>query len=220
MGQCIYCGENNLRPTSEWCSRKCEKKHRRQIFKEENRCTLCGKEKDSTKSICSKCSENANQYYTKNKELANKRSKKRYEEAKSNGICTVCGQNRPYKRMLKCKTCHEASAEWQQKYKDNPDFVKSSLLSRAKVRSKEFNLPFNLTLDDIIVPERCPILDIEIKCGKGKMISSSPSLDRVIPELGYVKGNVCVISQEANRLKSDLTKDTIFKILEYIDSHK
>jgi hypothetical protein len=35
--------------------------------------------------------------------------------------------------------------------------------------------------------------------------ANSPSLDRIVPEVGYIDGNVRVISDRANRLKSNRT---------------
>jgi hypothetical protein len=45
---------------------------------------------------------------------------------------------------------------------------------------------------------------------------NQPSLDRVIPALGYVPGNVRVISFRANRLKQDATAEEVAAILDYI----
>lgn len=45
---------------------------------------------------------------------------------------------------------------------------------------------------------------LEVKDGRGGG-PSSPSLDRLRPELGYVRGNICVISNLANRIKSNAT---------------
>lgn len=77
------------------------------------------------------------------------------------------------------------------------------MLYRAKGRAREAGLPFNLTLDDIEIPDRCPVLGTALRVGGGT--DSSPSLDRVIPELGYTRGNVIVVSGRVNRLKSDAT---------------
>jgi hypothetical protein len=79
-------------------------------------------------------------------------------------------------------------------------------------------VPFNLVIDDIIIPKTCPILGIPLKSGKKNHLPSSPSLDRIVPNLGYVRGNICVISYKANQMKSDLTKEIILKILEYIEN--
>lgn len=78
-------------------------------------------------------------------------------------------------------------------------------LGRAKNRAKKFKLPFNITLEDIIIPEICPLLNIKIFRGVRKLCSNSPSLDRKIPNLGYVKGNIWVISHKANAIKNDAT---------------
>jgi hypothetical protein len=43
----------------------------------------------------------------------------------------------------------------------------------------------------------------------------SPSLDRRVPELGYVKGNVEVISMKANAIKSYAAPEEIMLVARY-----
>lgn len=59
-------------------------------------------------------------------------------------------------------------------------------------------------ISDIIIPETCPMLGIKLEFGFDKQGGNfnSPSLDRIIPELGYTKGNVMVISKRANMIKT------------------
>lgn len=95
----------------------------------------------------------------------------------------------------------------------------SVLLHAARKRSKAAGLPCNLTVEDIIIPDVCPVLGIPIERGVGKMGENSPSLDRIVPELGYVKGNVYVISMRANRLKSDASLGELEAILAYMKLH-
>ena len=45
------------------------------------------------------------------------------------------------------------------------------------------------------------------------MIDNSPNLDRIFPKKGYVPGNVRVISQRANRIKSDATVEEMRAVL-------
>lgn len=45
--------------------------------------------------------------------------------------------------------------------------------------------------------------------------ANSPSLDRIEPDLGYVAGNAIVISNRANRLKSDATIDELRAIASF-----
>ena len=66
-------------------------------------------------------------------------------------------------------------------------------------------VPFGITEADIEIPARCPVLGIELHLGTRANRDASPSLDRFVPGLGYVRGNVYVISQRANRLKNDGT---------------
>ena len=76
------------------------------------------------------------------------------------------------------------------------------LLQGAKQRAQKQNVPFSLTIDDIVIPQKCPFLNIDLKKSKGRFSDSSPSLDKIIPSLGYVKGNVQVISHKANVMKN------------------
>lgn len=82
------------------------------------------------------------------------------------------------------------------------------MLNGAVERTRRLGLPeCDLTIEYIesIIPGRCPILDIPLAIGVGKPQPNSPSLDRINPVLGYVRGNVQVISNKANMMKQDAT---------------
>ena len=79
----------------------------------------------------------------------------------------------------------------------------------AKRRAQEKGLPFDITIDDIVIPKICPLLEIPIEICIGSAGNSSPSLDRKIPHLGYVKGNVHVISFRANQIKNCASIDEL-----------
>jgi hypothetical protein len=77
------------------------------------------------------------------------------------------------------------------------------LLCLAKQRAKNQGVPFSITAKDIRIGKRCPVLGTLYKRGKDKkQCDQSPTLDRINPKLGYVVGNVVVISSLANRIKS------------------
>lgn len=67
-----------------------------------------------------------------------------------------------------------------------------------------------------MIPENCPVFGTPIHLGNKKLSDSSPTLDRFVPEKGYIKGNVFVISYRANRLKSDMTKEELKHLLKYM----
>ena len=86
----------------------------------------------------------------------------------------------------------------------------------AKDRSKKSGIEFDITVDDIIIPDVCPVLGIEIKKSEDRhACPNSPSLDRRDSTKGYVKGNVFVISWRANKLKGDATPEELALILKY-----
>jgi hypothetical protein len=91
------------------------------------------------------------------------------------------------------------------------------MLYWIRARAKKRKIPFDLVESDIIIPSVCPVLGIPMKMGK-KNSNNSPSLDRRIPLLGYVRGNISVISNRANTLKRDATVNEIERVLEYMKS--
>lgn len=105
-------------------------------------------------------------------------------------------------------------AENQARYLDK--HPKSRALSAAKSRAKKTGVLFDLTVEDLPdIPRVCPVLGIALARSSGRAVASSPSLDRIRPELGYVKGNVHWISNRANILKRDATVAEMQKIAEY-----
>ena len=86
----------------------------------------------------------------------------------------------------------------------------------ARKRALKFNLPFDITPEDIVVPECCPIFGTPFVARGGKRMLR-PTLDRIKPSRGYVRGNIAVISFRANFLKRDATLDELSKIIKYIE---
>ena len=90
------------------------------------------------------------------------------------------------------------------------------MLGEAKMRAKAKGLPFNLDLSDIVIPDVCPVLGIPIRGAVDKFDYQSASLDRLIPKLGYVKGNVNVISMRANTVKNNSTYEELEKVYKWV----
>ena len=87
------------------------------------------------------------------------------------------------------------------------------LLHGARNRAKEIGIEFALTREDIVIPERCPILDVELKV----RTSYAPSLDRIDKQKGYIPGNVRVISHRANWRKGDMTLEQARRLVAYME---
>jgi len=132
-----------------------------------------------------------------------------------------------------CKECNaQHSRDYNATYRTSPRGKETKALwnaqnwerrrvKDAKNRARSLKIPFNLTTEYIksITPSDmiCPALGIQMKVGgdfKNSMIRA-PSLDRLIPELGYVKGNIAVVSTRANTLKRDATPEELMKVAKF-----
>lgn len=90
-------------------------------------------------------------------------------------------------------------------------------LSGVKVRAKRRKLEFNLTKEDMIFPEICPVLGIKLERRKGYGSNpNSPSIDRIDNSKGYTKDNIQIMSKRANSMKSDATPEELLKFAQWI----
>jgi len=113
----------------------------------------------------------------------------------------------------RCRSCNAAymRAYLRRRRREHPD---RELRNRARKRAYGLGLPFALPKEGPRIPVLCPVLGIELRVGGGRS-DASPSLDRVVPAFGYVNGNVRVISDRANRLKSDYALDELRRLAEH-----
>jgi hypothetical protein len=135
--------------------------------------------------------------------------------------CKQCVKERCKKYKQKNKESLKIKKKiWDKSYKNRLDKKPLLMLRRARNRAKKNNIPFNLTIEDIVIPKVCPILGIPLFHEKGGVTDNTPSLDKIIPSLGYIKGNVAVISWKANLMKSDLSIEILQNIINYIQKYK
>ena len=136
----------------------------------------------------------------------------------------------PEKLKLRVAQSNAASLEWARRPENKQrqvEYAKTSnrkrriatpekfMLTAAKKRAKDKGLPFTICEADIAVPAVCPVLGMPIIVNGGGHNDNSPSLDRIVNELGYTPDNVRVISWRANRIKGNATPDELFKVWEY-----
>jgi hypothetical protein len=130
-------------------------------------------------------------------------------------VCLHCGQSDvrwSRSGSSVCTVCRNAQTSGF-KYRK----PKTQMLANARQRAKKENVLLTITKNDFEIPELCPVLGVPLTPGTRANHDYSPTLDKVIPELGYVKGNVQVISHRANRIKSDSTLDELKKLVVYLE---
>ena len=168
---------------------------------------------------CNKCQswqDKDNWYYRKN------------EKKTRDSMCKSCRKDyRKDAKALHFKKYYKENRlhylELQRKWRENN--VEKKLWHSCKNSAKKRNLEFDITPEDIIVPDRCPVFDVpldthaEANVGSGIDFSSNPyrpSVDRIDNTKGYVKGNLQVISWRANSLKKDATVTEIEQLYEHM----
>lgn len=129
--------------------------------------------------------------------------------------CTLTTENRAKVRGYVCKPC-----ENRRHRESRASDVVGTLLEKARERARRKNIAFKLKRDDIKIPDVCPVLGIQLRKAVGMVDDNSPTLDRVIPSLGYVPDNIIVVSWRANRLKSDASIDELARIYSFYKDYE
>lgn len=89
-----------------------------------------------------------------------------------------------------------------------------NMFHNAQHRAKKKGIPFSITIDDIIIPETCPLLGIPLISTNDKSDPRNPSLDQKVPGKGYTPDNIWVISSRANALKWDASLQELELLVE------
>lgn len=147
-------------------------------------------------------------YYELNKERIKQQRRERY--ANDAEYREKQQANSKQWRLSNTAKMKEHRKKWEH---SNPAWI---MYHNAKRRSKELNIPFDISFKDINIPEVCPVFGIAFSNER----ECQASLDRIIPSLGYVKGNIRVISMRANRLKSDASLEELKQLVSYLEQHQ
>ncbi len=155
-------------------------------------CTICGSEFEATSPHHSLCSEGCK---LESKRASYRKASKKWRK-KPDSLSIQVKQNKvwraanPYKYRI------------------------SSIKSRCNRLGIAFDLDDQWLADN--TPEFCPILGIKLDTGEA---NARASVDRLVPEKGYVKSNCRVISMKANTLKNDATKEDLIRLLAYLEEN-
>jgi hypothetical protein len=130
------------------------------------------------------------------------------------GRRTRCIECEKEDRVLAIK--NDPKSEYRREWRRNIANREKYILRGAKGRAKVRNLEFNLEINDILIPEYCPILGVKLTVGvishKDKF---GPSLDRIDNTKGYIKGNIMIISKRANAMKNDASLEELKAFAKY-----
>ena len=186
---CLECNSPLKKRQKKFCSYKCMNVYNARIFKEQH------KEHNPEKwRVCDVCNQERNLSHFS---LLDKTRKTTIE------------------RKTTCKKC---SASIRQTEKLNRDWKVDAaklLYKNIKSRCKRIGREFSIDLEDIIIPEKCPVFGFDLKREDKKTWMFAPSVDRIDSSKGYIKGNITVVSRRANILKRDATVEELELLLNY-----
>jgi len=124
-----------------------------------------------------------------------------------------------YKRKWREKNKERINKESQARRLNDCEYWISTALIRRKSSCPD--VPFDVTVEDLLpMPLVCPILGIPIYQTPNKTTDNSPSIDKIIVEKGYTKGNTIIVSYLANRLKNDGSLEQFQAIVKFLKAHK
>lgn len=139
-------------------------------------------------------------------------------------VCTKCGERKQLSEFHKnthskdgyrpdcaiCKSKHNRTKEQAKVWHDT--HIENHLITTARYRAKKKGIEFSLTIDDLKMPEYCPLLGIKLERGTRKNKNAAPSIDRIDNSQGYTPENIWIISFLANCIKHTGTPEQIILV--------
>lgn len=196
-------------------------------------CKQCKREVDSIYFLkadginffkfCNLCRERGREKNNRRKVARSAQSKEHYRQHKHE----VQQRNKEWRfrnkeklrEYEKSNVRRQKNKEWREQKRSEDRF--RFVWYAAKRRAKLAGVSFTITKQDIIdifpLDGKCPMLGMELQFSNKVSRDDSPSLDRVIPELGYVPGNIQLISYRANRIKNDASLVELKKIVAFLE---
>jgi hypothetical protein len=97
--------------------------------------------------------------------------------------------------------------------------------SRIKTGAKQRNLEVTVSLEYLrsIAPDICPVFGTTFNWEDfgekdGKALDTSPSIDRIDSNKGYIEGNIVWISVKANRIKNNATAEELLQVYTWLNN--
>ena len=142
-------------------------------------------------------------------------------------VCDCCGEDLPLSKFSKLDknnpkaghktTCRRCSKNNFRREKDRKLWETNAaaiMWKHAKANAHHKGISFTITVEDIIIPERCPVLGVPFTT-KGEY---APSIDKIDPTRGYDPDNITIVSRRANIKKSDMTLNEMRALVSYYET--
>lgn len=207
------------------------------------RCTKCGLEKDESEFskdasrpdfLCYRCkschNESSRRWRDANPDKARASSRKHY--AANPDKVKAASQKWRDANPDRVKAAYQKwrdgnpevirakSARQARKVYEDPVAKARRMIKQSKGRAKKLGVTHTISYKDILpILSVCPVLGTPMPLSGTQSNWDMASLDRINNNMGYVPGNVAVISRRANILKRDATIKELELVLAYMKRH-
>ena len=185
---CLECNSPLSKRQKKFCSCKCMNVYNAREFGMKNR-----EEKPNRYKVCNSCEQSLN----------------------LNKFSLIEKWNINSDTKNTCKKCSKKNARTEKLNRDWKVDAARLLYSNIKSRCKRIGREFSIDIEDIIIPEKCPVFGFDLKREDKQTWMCAPSVDRVDNSKGYIKGNITVVSRRANILKKDATLEELEQLFNY-----
>lgn len=110
-------------------------------------------------------------------------------------------------------------------YNTSTDRRKGYMIRNVKYSAKRRGIDFNLNYTDLELPAYCPLLGIKLNYTTRYQDCDHATIDRIDNNLGYIKGNIIVLSRLANNMKNQASfkeiktfSKNILKLINYYEN--
>jgi len=136
------------------------------------------------------------------------------------GWCRACRCESERKRRADLNAVHK----FHTRYETDMEFRARELLRACAKRCRRYSIPFNLDVEWMAqrLHGRCELtgLEFDMSVRTRKPEVYTPSIDRIVPSLGYVKGNCRLVLYAVNLWMKDFTVEALLPIAEALLSHQ
>lgn len=135
---------------------------------------------------------------------------------------TRLSEQRAIQRKRRIQRDIDHHQEIERSYKRDGKGWFFSWANAIKQRAARKGIPYDIDADYLmsIYTGVCPVFNVPFERRDERTSNApfAPTVDRIVPSAGYVRGNIIIISRRANNIKSDATPEEMRKVAQYYET--
>lgn len=121
------------------------------------------------------------------------------------------------RRKARLRRDPEQQRQWYKEQKKiNPARIMLPRLRQKQTKKFPYE-PCDLTPEDLIIPTHCPVFGYRLRW---ESFWRRPTVDRIDHSKGYVRGNILIVSQRANQLRSNASLSELRALVRFYQRYE